>query len=211
MTKNSQQSNIEAERGLENVIDQLLKQKRENWKKEYFPTVRNNQSPNSGFLEISLLLSQHFSFMEFRCVEEVYTVATKGSCCFILISGFIDETQMYDTIYKRSFDPSDYKIKRCLNFLKFARTESSYKSHKTNQIFNLIEGSNPQLSAQNLKLDSLKQNTEIASEELSSAIQSSKSDAFFGLFLNLPVIFDIKANRNKERTGVLDAEERFKE
>ena len=61
----------------------------------------NNESPNKGFLEISLLLSQHFSFMKIRRVEKVLnTVAAKGSCSFILISGSIDDnddTEKYFT------------------------------------------------------------------------------------------------------------------
>ena len=36
------------------------------------------------------------------------TVATKGSCSLILISGFIDETEKYYTNIKRSLDPSEY-------------------------------------------------------------------------------------------------------
>ena len=80
----------------------------------------NNESPNSGLLEISLLLSQHFSFMKISCVEkELNTVATKESCCFILISGFFDETEKYYTNNKRSLDPSEYKKKqRRLDFAK---------------------------------------------------------------------------------------------
>ena len=67
----------------------------------------NNESPNSGSLEISLLHSQHFSFMKIRFVEKVFkTVATKGRCCFILVSGF-DETEQYYTNNKRLLDPSE--------------------------------------------------------------------------------------------------------
>ena len=54
----------------------------------------NNERQSSKFLEISLLHSQHFSFMKNKCVEKVLdTVATKGSCSLILMSGFIDETK----------------------------------------------------------------------------------------------------------------------
>ena len=77
----------------------------------------NNVSPNSGFLEILLLHSQQLSFMKIRCVEKVLnTVATKGSCCFILISSFVDETEKYYTYNKRSLDPREYKKQRCLDF-----------------------------------------------------------------------------------------------
>ena len=77
----------------------------------------NNERPSSGFLEISLLHSQYFSFMKNRCVEKVLnTVATKGSCCLILISGFIDETEKYYTNNKCSLDPSEYKKQRCFDF-----------------------------------------------------------------------------------------------
>ena len=83
----------------------------------YFSGVMNNERASSGFLEISLLHSQHFSFMKNSRVEKVSdTVATKGSCCLILISGFIDETVKYYTNYKRSVDPSEYKKQRCLDF-----------------------------------------------------------------------------------------------
>ena len=55
--------------------------------------------------------------MKNRCVEKVInTVATKGSCCFLLISGFIDETEKYYTNNKRSLDRSGYKKQHCLDF-----------------------------------------------------------------------------------------------
>jgi len=46
-------------------------------------------------------------------------------------------------------------------------------------------------------VDALKQNTENASEELSSAIQFSKIKVFSGLFLKSPVFFRIKAHQKK--------------
>ena len=77
----------------------------------------NNERPSSGFIEISVLHSQYFSFMKNRCVEKVLkTVATKASCCLILINGFIDETEKYYTNNKCSLDPSEYKKLRCLDF-----------------------------------------------------------------------------------------------
>ena len=83
---------------------------------QHISAVLNNEKPNSGFLEISFLHSQHFSFRKIRCGEKVInTVATKESCCFILISGFIDETEKYYTNNKRSLDPSEYKKQRCLD------------------------------------------------------------------------------------------------
>ena len=69
----------------------------------------NNERPSSKFLEISILHSQHFSFMKNMCVEKVLnTIATKGSCSLILISGFIVETGKYYTNNQRSLDPSEY-------------------------------------------------------------------------------------------------------
>ena len=77
----------------------------------------NNERPSSKFLEISLLHSQHFSFMKNRCVEKVLnTVAVKGSCSLILISGFIFETEKYYTNNKRSLDPNEYYKQSCLDF-----------------------------------------------------------------------------------------------
>ena len=77
----------------------------------------DNERPNCGFLEISLLHSQHFSFVKMGCVKQALkTVATKGSCCLFLISGFIDETEKYYTNNKCSLDPSEYKKQRCLDF-----------------------------------------------------------------------------------------------
>ena len=51
-------------------------------------------------------------------------------------------------------------------------------------------------------VDALKQNTENASEELSSAIQFSKIKVFSGLFLKSPVFFRIKCHQNKEHTWI---------
>ena len=43
-----------------------------------------------------------------------------------LISGLIDETQRFYTNKKRSYDLSEYKKQRCLNFQKLTRTVSSF-------------------------------------------------------------------------------------
>ena len=76
----------------------------------------NNESPNSGFLEISLLRSQHFSFTKISCEEKLLnTAATKGTYCLYLISGF-EETEKFYTNNKRSLDPSENTKQRCLNF-----------------------------------------------------------------------------------------------
>ena len=72
-------------------------------------------------------------------------------------------------------------------------------SHQTNQLFNLNEGS----TNNNLNFDTvekLEQNTGNASEELRSAFQFSKFDVFFGLILNSPAKFHIKAHQIKEQT-----------
>ena len=69
--------------------------------------------------------------MKIRCVKKVVnTVATKRSCCIILINGFIDETQNYEINNKRSLDASEYQKKHCFNFYKLARTVSSYNSQE---------------------------------------------------------------------------------
>ena len=71
------------------------------WRKtlqQYFSAVDNNQYPKNGFQEIYLSHSLDLSSVKFRCVKKVSNaVATKASCCFILISKSIDETKMYDT------------------------------------------------------------------------------------------------------------------
>ena len=90
--------------------------KKLSWK-QGLPVVMNNQSTNSGFIETSLLHCQHYPSSKIRRVEIVLkTAATEASCCFILISGTIDEVEMYDTNNKRSLDLSEYKKRRCLNF-----------------------------------------------------------------------------------------------
>ena len=136
--------------------------------------------------------------MKNRCVEKALnTVATKGSCCLNLISGFIDETEKYYTNNKCSLDPSEYKKQRCLDFQKFTRTVPSYNSQEAN--FRLFKGST-EISSKLESVGALKQNTESASEELSSTMQISKIEMFSGLFLKLPVFFHIKAHQNKEHT-----------
>ena len=108
----------------------------------------NNQSPKSGFIEISLLHSQHYSSIKIRRVKNVLnTPAAEASCCFILISGLIEEAELYDTNNKRSFDLSEYKKQRCLKFWKFAHLSKNY-----NRIKSSIELTDPQVSVQNMKL-----------------------------------------------------------
>ena len=109
----------------------------------------NNQSPNSGFFEISLLHSQHYSSIKIRRVKNVLnTPAAEASCCFILISGLIEEAEMYDTNNKRSFDLSEYKKQRCLKFWKFAHLSKVY----INRIKYSIKLTDPQVSVENMKL-----------------------------------------------------------
>ena len=70
----------------------------------------NNQIPNSRFIKISFLHSQHYSSVKIRRMKVVLNTAAVGaSCCFVLISGITDETKMFDTNNKRSLDLSEYK------------------------------------------------------------------------------------------------------
>ena len=82
-----------------------------------------------------------------------------------MINGFIDETEKYYISNKRSIDPSEYKKQRSL---EFTLTVSSFNSHEA--LF-YIYLKDPQMSVQNLSVYALKQNTEKASEELSSGKQ----------------------------------------
>ena len=85
--------------------------------KQWFPAVMINQSPNSGFIEFSRLHSQHYPSVKIKCVKIVLKTATaEASCCFILISGIIDEAELNDTNNKRSLDLGEYTKQRYLNF-----------------------------------------------------------------------------------------------
>ena len=118
MTVYSQQRATKVGRGLETVIQSASKSKKEKRRildkilsrQQCFPAVMNNQSPNSGFIDISLLRSQHYSSVKFRRVKLVLiTAAAEASCCFILISGVMVEAEMYDTNNKRSLDRSEFQ------------------------------------------------------------------------------------------------------
>ena len=75
-----------------------------------FPTVMNNQSANSGYLEVSLLHAKHYSSVKIRRVNLVLiTAAAEASCCCILVSGVMVEAEMYDTNNKRSLNASEFK------------------------------------------------------------------------------------------------------
>ena len=84
-----------------------------------FSTGMDRESPSSSFLQSSLFHFPHVLFKKNRCVKKVKKYFTKKrSCCFNFISGvsWADETQKYDTNNKRSFDSSENKKQRCLNF-----------------------------------------------------------------------------------------------
>ena len=100
--------------------------------KQYFSAVDNNQYTKNGFLQIQLSHSQEYSSVKFRCVRIVFNaVATKASCCFILMRKVTDDTKMTDTNWKRSLDLSENKKQCCLNFWKFTPTISSFLSKKS--------------------------------------------------------------------------------
>ena len=88
MTVYSQQSAINVGRGLENVIQSAPKSKKGKKRildkilsrEQCFPPVMNNQSPKSGFIEISLGILFE---CKNRCVKMVLiTAAAAASCCF---------------------------------------------------------------------------------------------------------------------------------
>ena len=109
----------------------------------------NNQSSNSGFIEISLLHSQHLSSVKNRRVKIVLKIAAaEASCCFILIFGIIDEVEMYGTNNKHSLDLSEHKKQRCLNFRNFAHFFNNYIIRTEYS----IEITDPQVSVQNMEL-----------------------------------------------------------
>ena len=89
--------------------------------KQFFLAFMSNLSPNSGSTELSLLQSPLHSGVKIRCVEIVLiTAAAEGSCCFILIFGKTDETELYGTNNKCWLDVNGYKQQLCLNFSEFA-------------------------------------------------------------------------------------------
>ena len=120
-TNHSQQSSRKGERDLQNVISQLLKQKRGIWKKfytqQFFSTVMNNQRPNGGVWKFRFYIPNTFRLWKSGASKKVKnTVATKGNCSLVLISCFIDETEKYNNNNKRSLDPSEHRKQRCLDF-----------------------------------------------------------------------------------------------
>ena len=89
--------------------------------KQFFLAFMSNLSTNSGSTEISLLQSPLYSGAKNRCVKIVLiTAAAEGSCCFILLCGKTDETELYGTNNKRWLDVNGYKQHLCLNFWEFA-------------------------------------------------------------------------------------------
>ena len=81
-------------------------------------------------------------------------------------------------------------------------------SHEAN--FRFFKGSTD-VSSKLGSVNALKQNTEIASEELSSGMEFSKINVFSGLFLKSLVFFHIKSHQKKSILDFLDAEKRFEE
>ena len=71
--------------------------------------------------------------------------------------------------------------------------------HQTNQLLKSKQGST-NASSKHETADALKQTTENASEELSSAIHIPNFNVFFGFILNSPPIFHIKAHQVVEQT-----------
>ena len=104
----------------------------------------NNQTPDSGFLGISLLHSQSYASVKIV----LNTAAAAASCCFIFISRIIIEAEIYDANNKRSLYLSDYKKQRCLDFWKFAHFFRIFIKRTKSA----IELTNPQVSVQNMKL-----------------------------------------------------------
>ena len=110
MTKSSQQSTFKTEKGQENVFQSASKTKRTTSVKSFlyeaiFLAVVDIQRPNSGFLEIWLLYSQHYSGLKNRWENKVFNyLAHTAICCFILKADFSDEIELYDSSNKRSFD-----------------------------------------------------------------------------------------------------------
>ena len=152
---------------------------------QYFSAVMNNERPSIGFLEIPLLHSQYFSCMKNRCVEKVLnTVDTKRSCCLILISGFIDETEIY------------YTNNKCVHLIRVnTRNSAVWTSKSSPALFQVITHrkqflsylKDPQKSVQNLNL--LMRWNKIQKMLLKSYRQEcsfQKSRCFPACFLNHP-------------------------
>ena len=145
MTVYSQQQSKKMGTGLENVFQSASNQKRKkSWTKilftqPCFPAVMNKQTLKSGFIEISLLHSQHYLSVENMCrKKKLNTVATEASSCFLLINGLFDETQMHGTNNVHLFWVNTRK--NAVWFFKDLPTLFQV-SHESNQIFNLIKGS----------------------------------------------------------------------
>ena len=149
MTVYSQQSLIKVGRGQRNLFNQIAKQKKRkleffvSWK-QWFPAVMNDQSPNSGFIEISLLHSEHSSTVKNRRVKIVLkTLAAHAICCFILISRKIDEAKWMQSLMEvgrslRNFLPVRFQNKKekmeIFCFLE-EMVSSSYEQSKSKQRF----------------------------------------------------------------------------
>ena len=154
----SQRSLMKVGRGLRNFFqsDSDSKTKKRNleifvsWK-QWFPAVMNNQSPNSGFIEILLLHSQHSPSVKVKGVKKLLnTDAAEASWCFNLIGERIDEAEIYDNLRnnKRSLDLSEYKKPRCLKVWKFAHSFRIYIKRTQYS----MELTDPEERVQNMKL-----------------------------------------------------------
>ena len=100
---------------------------------ECFATVMNNQSANSGYLDISFLHSKHYSSVKTRRMKLLLiTAAPEASCCCILVSGVMVEAEMCDTNNKHSVNLGDFK-KALFKPLKIRHFVSKFKANE--QIF----------------------------------------------------------------------------
>ena len=125
-----------------------------------------------------------------------YCCHTQASCCITLIVGLSDETQMYDT---NSIHLIWVNTRISAVWISKHFPISFQVSRQTNQLFYFIKRST-NASSKLETVDVLKQNNGNASKELPSAIEFSNFNVFFGLFLNSPPIFRIKAHQTKEQT-----------
>ena len=117
-----QQRSKKVERGLENVFDCLLKEKKSNLDKNslyeaIFPSIHEQAKSKQQFPgDLAFIFPTLFECENQLRRNSINTVATKPSCCFILISALTDETQMYGANKKPLLDLSEYKKQLCLTF-----------------------------------------------------------------------------------------------
>ena len=101
---------------------QIEERKKENFGQIFFPTATFSSSyeqtkSKKWSYKIFAGHSLQYSSVKNRRVNIlINTAAAEESWCFILISGVMFEAELYDAIKKRSFDLSEFKKERCLNF-----------------------------------------------------------------------------------------------